>query len=125
MTRDPFSAFMSDLVRAYTQPKAPNSRKWKWWSDGRRRRRTIWPGALPVVQLATGSMLTRYGQRPRPDFQIIDWRGGTSAAPGRPNSRSKSRPRTRMARHSMTRSTTSHGNSPDQEFDDVQHHPQA
>jgi hypothetical protein len=43
--------------------------------------RQVRPGALPVVQLATGSMPTRYGPRPRPDFQVIDWRGSTSAAP--------------------------------------------
>ena len=39
------------------------------------------PGVLPVVQLATGSMPSRYGLRPRSDFKIVDWRGGTSAAP--------------------------------------------
>jgi hypothetical protein len=38
------------------------------------------PGALPVVQLATGSMPTRHNREtPRPDFIIIDWRGGAPA----------------------------------------------
>jgi hypothetical protein len=41
MTRDPVSAFMSDLVREYTQPKVSHSGKWEWWSDGRCRSRTI------------------------------------------------------------------------------------
>jgi hypothetical protein len=53
MTRDPFSAFMSDLVREYTQPKVPHSGKWEWWSDGRRRRRTIcvrlWPDTADLT----------------------------------------------------------------------------
>ena len=39
------------------------------------------PNALPVVQLATGSMKTKYGERPRPSFEIVDWRSGTPAAP--------------------------------------------
>jgi hypothetical protein len=45
--------------------------------------RQVQPHAVPVVQLATSSMPTRFGgPRPRPDFKIIDWRGGTpSAAP--------------------------------------------
>jgi hypothetical protein len=37
------------------------------------------PGALPVVQLATSSMKTKYGIKPRPDFKIVDWRSGTSS----------------------------------------------
>jgi len=37
------------------------------------------PHALPVVQLATSTMKTRYGLRPRPSFEIIDC--GTPAAP--------------------------------------------
>jgi hypothetical protein len=40
--------------------------------------------ALPVVQLATTTMKTKYGQRPRPSLEIIDWRSGTSAAPAHP-----------------------------------------
>jgi hypothetical protein len=39
------------------------------------------PNALPVVQLATTTMKTRYGVKPRPDFKIVDWRGGTPATP--------------------------------------------
>jgi hypothetical protein len=39
------------------------------------------PGAHPVVQLATASMPTKHGTTPRPDFKIVDWRGGTSTAP--------------------------------------------
>jgi hypothetical protein len=38
------------------------------------------PGALPVLQLATGSMPSQFGPRPRPDFKIIDWRGGGPTA---------------------------------------------
>jgi hypothetical protein len=38
------------------------------------------PGALPVVQLATTTMKTKYGMRPRPSFEIIDWRGDTPTA---------------------------------------------
>ena len=26
-------------------------------------------------------MKTRYGVKPRPDFKIVDWRGGTPATP--------------------------------------------
>jgi len=45
-------------------------------------RRQAWPGVLPAVQLATGSMPTRHGGvTPRPDFKIVDWRGGTPSAP--------------------------------------------
>ena len=40
MTRE-FSAFMTDLVREYTQPKAPHSGKWEWWTDGRKRSHTV------------------------------------------------------------------------------------
>ena len=51
MTRE-FSAFMSDLVREYTQPKPSHSGKWEWWTDGRRRSRTIcirlWPDSAEV-----------------------------------------------------------------------------
>ena len=39
------------------------------------------PGALPVVRLATSSMKTKYGVKARPDFQIVDWRGGTPSEP--------------------------------------------
>jgi hypothetical protein len=39
------------------------------------------PGALPVVQLATTTMPTRFGVKPRPDLTIIEWRGGTSTSP--------------------------------------------
>ena len=61
MTRDPFSAFMSDLVREYTQPKASSERKWEFWSDGRRRSRTIcvrlWPDSpeLSIMQRCVGT----------------------------------------------------------------------
>jgi hypothetical protein len=41
MTRDPVSTFMADLLRDYTQPILSDSRKWEWWTDGRRRSRTI------------------------------------------------------------------------------------
>jgi hypothetical protein len=37
--------------------------------------------ALPVVQLATGSMPSKYGPRPRPDFKITNWHSGTPSAP--------------------------------------------
>jgi hypothetical protein len=39
------------------------------------------PQALPVVQLATSTLKTKYGARPRPSFEIVDWRSGTPAAP--------------------------------------------
>ena len=40
------------------------------------------PHALPVVQLATTTMPTKYGGvRPRPSFEIVDWRSGTRASP--------------------------------------------
>jgi hypothetical protein len=41
MTRDPFPAFMFKLAREFTAPKAPHSGKWEWWTDGRKRSRTI------------------------------------------------------------------------------------
>jgi hypothetical protein len=41
MTRDPFPAFMANLVREYTRPKASYSGKWEWWTDGRKRSQTI------------------------------------------------------------------------------------
>ena len=40
MTRE-FSAFMSDLVHEYTQPKVLSDHKWEFWADGRKRSRTI------------------------------------------------------------------------------------
>ena len=43
--------------------------------------RQVQPHALPVVQLATTTMPTKYGGvRPRPSFEIVDWRSGTPAA---------------------------------------------
>jgi len=61
MTRDPFSAFMSDLAREYTQPKASDSGKWEWWTDGRKRSRAIcvrlWPDSteLTIAHRGVGS----------------------------------------------------------------------
>ena len=34
------------------------------------------PGALPLVQLASAPMKTRFGPKPRPDFKVVGWRGG-------------------------------------------------
>jgi hypothetical protein len=42
------------------------------------------PGVLPVVQLATSTMKTKFGLRPKPDFKIVDWRGGTPPASAQP-----------------------------------------
>jgi hypothetical protein len=39
------------------------------------------PSALPVVQLASAMMPTRFGQKPRPDFKIVSWRGKDEARP--------------------------------------------
>jgi hypothetical protein len=33
------------------------------------------PGAMPLVQLASTMMKTRFGQKARPDFKIVGWRG--------------------------------------------------
>jgi hypothetical protein len=61
MTRDPMSAFMSDLLREYTQPKVPSDRKWEWWANGRRRSRTIcirlWPDSaeLSIAHRSVGT----------------------------------------------------------------------
>jgi hypothetical protein len=33
------------------------------------------PGAVPVIQLATTTWKTKYGQKTRPDFKVIGWRG--------------------------------------------------
>ena len=38
--------------------------------------RTAHPGALPLVQLASAPMKTRFGPKPRPDFKVVGWRGG-------------------------------------------------
>jgi hypothetical protein len=37
--------------------------------------RAAHPAAVPLVQLASTMMKTRFGQKPRPDFKIVDWRG--------------------------------------------------
>jgi hypothetical protein len=37
--------------------------------------RTAHPGAVPVVQLASTPMKTKFGQKARPDFKIVGWRG--------------------------------------------------
>jgi hypothetical protein len=33
------------------------------------------PRAVPIVQLTTTMMKTRYGQKARPDFKVVGWRG--------------------------------------------------
>ena len=37
--------------------------------------RSAHPAAVPLVQLASTMMKTRFGQKPRPDFKIVGWRG--------------------------------------------------
>jgi hypothetical protein len=37
--------------------------------------RSVHPEAVPLVQLATTTMKTRFGQKPRPEFKIVGWRG--------------------------------------------------
>jgi|ERR1700730_1967735 hypothetical protein len=37
--------------------------------------RSAHPEAVPLVQLASTMMKTRFGQKPRPDFKIVGWRG--------------------------------------------------
>jgi hypothetical protein len=39
------------------------------------------PGAVPVVKLGWKQMSTQYGPRPRPLFDIIEWRDGGSSEP--------------------------------------------
>jgi hypothetical protein len=40
------------------------------------------PGAMPVVKLALGTMKTKkYGNKPRPKFEIIGWKGNGAARP--------------------------------------------
>jgi hypothetical protein len=39
------------------------------------------PGAVPVVKLGWKMMSTQYGPRPRPVFQIVEWRDGGSSEP--------------------------------------------
>jgi hypothetical protein len=41
-------------------------------------------GTNSLCRCCQQSMPTRYGPRPRPDFEIVDWRGGTSAGPTQP-----------------------------------------
>jgi len=36
------------------------------------------PGAVPVVKLSSVPMKTKFGTRPRPHFEVTDWRGGTT-----------------------------------------------
>jgi hypothetical protein len=44
--------------------------------------RTVRPGAVPVVKLSTGSFKSkRYGEVPRPAFEIVEYRGGVEQAP--------------------------------------------
>lgn len=38
------------------------------------------PAALPVVKLEAGSMSTRFGVKPKPDFRVIDWKRHEPAA---------------------------------------------
>jgi hypothetical protein len=44
--------------------------------------RTAHPTAVPLVQLASVMWKTRFGQKPRPDFKIVGWRGKHDAAAG-------------------------------------------
>ena len=37
--------------------------------------RSAHPAAVPLVELAGTMMKTRFGQKPRPDFKIVGWRG--------------------------------------------------
>jgi hypothetical protein len=36
------------------------------------------PGAVPLVKLAWKMMSTQFGPRPRPVFEVVEWRGGGS-----------------------------------------------
>jgi hypothetical protein len=43
--------------------------------DAIRNVRSVHPNALPLVQLGSIMWKTRFGQKPRPDFKIVGWRG--------------------------------------------------
>ena len=45
--------------------------------------RSVHPVALPIVQLTSTMMPTKFGQKPRPDFKIVDWRGFRETTPPR------------------------------------------
>jgi len=45
--------------------------------------RSVQPAALPIVQLTSTMMPTKFGKKPRPDFKIVDWRGMREATPPR------------------------------------------
>jgi hypothetical protein len=34
------------------------------------------PGAVPVVELHAAPMLTKFGKKSKPQFKVVDWRGG-------------------------------------------------
>jgi hypothetical protein len=49
--------------------------------------RGVRPNAMPIVELASVSMKTKFGIKPRPEFKVIDWRKGMApeqAAPKLP-----------------------------------------
>ncbi len=41
--------------------------------------RSAHPAAVPLVQLCSTTMKTRFGQKPRPEFKIVGWRGKQEA----------------------------------------------
>jgi hypothetical protein len=45
--------------------------------------RVAHPSALPMVQLVSTMMKTRFGQKPRPDFKVVGWRGKQDEAAAR------------------------------------------
>jgi hypothetical protein len=42
--------------------------------------RFAYPGAVPVVRLASTMMKTSFGQKPRPEFKVVDWRNKNNTA---------------------------------------------
>jgi hypothetical protein len=41
--------------------------------------RNMKPGAMPVVELQSVQMPTKFGKKPRPFFKIVGWRNRASA----------------------------------------------
>src|SRR5262249_39161451 len=40
------------------------------------------PGAVPIVELRSAPMMTKFGKRSRPMFKVVGWKGGEAAPNG-------------------------------------------
>jgi hypothetical protein len=51
--------------------------------------RRVNPGAVPIVQLVSTTMKTKYGTKPRPEFKVVGWQHIEEAKPALPSKPSR------------------------------------